>query len=149
LRGSSPPSRIKIREGFWLGLQPYFSSSSVMVTILSFFHSTGFPVGGNQGLLDKGPVLPPGEGGAEGRLQEGENLRVVVDQGVQVVGAAAAGVRKVLLVLVPGEEPPAAVGEALVRLLPVAVAHPAALHHHPVGGDAAPGALPFLQEGPD
>ena len=33
-RGSSP-SAMKMRAGFWLGLQPYFSSNSVMRVILS------------------------------------------------------------------------------------------------------------------
>ena len=33
VRGRSDPSRRKMRAGFWLGLQPYFSSSSFMANL--------------------------------------------------------------------------------------------------------------------
>src|SRR5699024_5503475 len=42
--GRSPPSRMKMRAGFWLGLQPYFSSSSFMSGLLSCVSDVQLPV---------------------------------------------------------------------------------------------------------
>ena len=40
--GSSPPSDMKMRAGFWFGLQPYFNSNSFILSA-SFLYSFTFP----------------------------------------------------------------------------------------------------------
>ena len=64
-----------------------------------------------------------------------------------MIDAAAAGVVHIAVALISGGEAPAAIPilVPLLRLLPVAVAHPAAVHQDSVSGEAALGALPVIE----
>ena len=89
------------------------------------------------------PVPLKGAGG--GGVQQGDNIGVIVADGVEAVNTGIVGVIRVSVALVTGGEAPAAVPVA-VRLLPVAVANLAALHRDAVGGDAATGFRPVGEQ---
>ena len=87
-------------------------------------------------------VRAPGVGGAHGGGEQRQDIRVVVADGVQVIDVGVVNVVDIVVILLAGEEPPAAVGAALAGLFPVAPAHLLAQDGDMVGGEAAAGALP-------
>ena len=78
-------------------------------------------------------------------MQQRNDVGIVVADRIQFVNPGIVGGVHVRLALVTGGKAPAAV-PAAVRLLPVAVAHLAALYRDAVGGDAAIGALPVREQ---
>ena len=78
-------------------------------------------------------------------MQQRNDVGIVVADRIQLVNPGIVGIIHVRLALVTSGKAPAAV-PAAVRLLPVAVAHLAALYCDAVGGDTAIGALPVGQQ---
>ena len=90
-------------------------------------------------------ILVPGKGAGGGCMQQRDNIGIVIADRVQLVDPGVVRVVHVLVALITGGKAPAAV-PAAVRLLPVAVAHLAALYCDAVGGDAAIGTLPVREQ---
>ena len=86
-------------------------------------------------------IFIPLKGAGSGGVQQRDDVGIVIADRVQLVDPGVVRVVHVLVALITGGKAPAAV-PAAVRLLPVAVAHLAALHCDAVGGDTAIGALP-------
>ena len=78
-------------------------------------------------------------------MQQRDNIGIVVADRIQLVDPGIVGVVHILLTLITGGEAPATV-PAAVRLLPVAVAHLAALYCDAVGGNAAIDTLPVREQ---
>ena len=91
--------------------------------------------------LPEHTILIPLKGAGSGRMQQRDNIGVVVADRIQLVDPGVVGVIHVRLALIPSSKAPATV-PATVRLLPVAVANLAALHRDAVSGDAAIGTFP-------
>src|SRR4051812_22263862 len=72
----------------------------------------------------------------EGRVQQRDDVGVIVGDGVQVVHRVVAGLVHVVLRLVPGQHPPPAV-EIICRLVAIHVADTLAVHGDSITGDAA------------
>ena len=90
-------------------------------------------------------VLIPLKGAGSGGVQQRNDVGIVIADRVQLVDPGVVRVVHVLVALITGGKAPAAV-PAAVRLLPVAVAHLAALYCDAVGGDTAISALPVGQQ---
>ena len=86
-------------------------------------------------------IFIPLKGAGSGGVQQRDDVGIVIADRVQLVDPGVVRVVHVLVALITGGKAPAAV-PAAVRLLPVAVAHFAALYCDAVGGDTAIGALP-------
>ena len=95
--------------------------------------------------LLKHTTLVPLKSAGGGRMQQRNDVGIVVADRIQLVNPGIVGIIHVRLALVTSGKAPAAV-PAAVRLLPVAVAHLAALYCDAVGGDTAIGALPVGQQ---
>ena len=79
----------------------------------------------------------PEKGGPGGAVQKGQDVRVVVGDGVQGEDGAVVRVVQIGIAFIPGKEPPAGIRAGPVGLFPVAEADPQAVHGDAVGGDAA------------
>ena len=90
-------------------------------------------------------IFIPLKGAGSGGVQQRDDVGIVIADRVQLVDPGVVRVVHVLVALITGGKAPAAV-PAAVRLLPVAVAHHAALHCDAVGGDTAIGALPVGEQ---
>ena len=90
-------------------------------------------------------VLIPLKGAGGGGVQQRNDVGIVVADRIQFVDPGVVRVVHVLVALITGGKAPAAV-PAAVRLLPVAVAHLAALYCDTVGGDTAIGTLPVREQ---
>ena len=90
-------------------------------------------------------IFIPLKGAGSGGVQQRDDVGIVIADRVQLVDPGVVRVVHVLVALITGGKAPAAV-PAAVRLLPVAVAHLAALYCDAVGGDAAIGALPVREQ---
>ena len=89
-------------------------------------------------------IFIPLKGAGSGGVQQRDDVGIVIADRVQLVDPGVVRVVHVLVALITGGKAPAAV-PAAVRLLPVAVAHLAALYCDAVGGDAAIGTLPVRE----
>ena len=89
-------------------------------------------------------IFIPLKGAGSGGVQQRDDVGIVIADRVQLVDPGIVGIVHVRLALITGGKAPAAV-PAAVRLLPVAVAHLAALYCDAVGGDAAIGTLPVRE----
>ena len=90
-------------------------------------------------------IFIPLKGAGSGGVQQRDDVGIVIADRVQLVDPGVVRVVHVLVALITGGKAPAAV-PAAVRLLPVAVAHLAALYCDAVGGDAAIGTLPVREQ---
>ena len=90
-------------------------------------------------------VLIPLEGAGGGRMQQRDDVGIVVADGVEAVDPRVVGVIHVLVTLVSGGEAPAAVPVS-IRLLPIAESDIAAFHRDAVGGNAAVGSIPVREQ---
>ena len=89
-------------------------------------------------------IFIPLKGAGSGGVQQRDDVGIVIADRVQLVDPGVVRVVHVLVALITGGKAPAAV-PAAVRLLPVAVAHLAALYCDAAGGDAAIGTLPVRE----
>ena len=78
---------------------------------------------GIEGFIVEGSVLTTGKGTAVGSAEQGDQVGVIIADGVEGVDSDVGGVAEVLFALHSGKEAPAAVLTLPFRLFPVAVAY--------------------------